>query len=74
MLTRQINITVGFKIPVGYGGVRYEVTEVVDLGEEDDRDQVLRDKRLDLTRHVYDHATQMRDRLEHDQAAREAAK
>ena len=74
MKTKQINLTVGFKIPVGYGHARYEITEVIDLAEDDDRDQVLRDKRLDLTRHVYDHATKMRDRLEHDQAAREAAK
>ena len=70
MTSRQINVSVGFKISVGYGYVRYEVTEMMDLDEADDRDQVLRDKRVELITHVYDHVTKMRDRLAQDDAAR----
>ena len=71
MKTRQITITVGVKIPVGYGHARYEVTEFIDMEEGEDRDQALKLKRIELTRHVYDHAADMRDRLENDQQARE---
>ena len=75
MKTKQFNITVGFKIPYGYGGhVRYEVTEIVDLDPDDDRDLVLHDKRIDVTRHVYDHVRQMLNRLDADETARAEAK
>ncbi len=74
MKTSQINITAGVKIPVAYGHVRYEVTQILDLDFEDDRDQVLREKRNELTTHVYDHAQKMLNRLDNDLTARTAAK
>ncbi len=75
MKTTQINITVGCKIAYGYGGgIRYEITEIVDLDPEDDRDLVLKGKRIDITRDVYDHARQMLDRLDRDEIARAEAK
>lgn len=75
MKTSQLNITAGMKIPYAYGGhVRYEVTEVVDLDPEDNRDQVLREKRNELTTHVYQHAMKMLNRLDADMIARAEAK
>ena len=72
MKTTQLNVTVGVKIAVGYGGgVRYEITEMCDLDPDADRDQVLKQKRIELTKHVYDHAIQMRNRLDKDEQARE---